>query len=115
MTKSLVSNESHFVLTRGEADMNKVQVSFLAELRSITGRKSTETMVEEGATVRTLLSILSEEFGENFRTAVFDSEGELRRNIIIRHNGENIAVKNGLETLVEKEDVIAIMSAVAGG
>jgi len=95
--------------------MAKVQVSFLAELRIMTRSKSVEVTVEEGETIRTLLSKLSERFGEGFRRVVFESEAETRKNVIIRQNGENIATKKGLETPVMAGDLIVIMPAVAGG
>ena len=95
--------------------LNKVHVTFLAEFYSITGKKSVEVQIEEGETVRALLHGLSERFGPDFRKAVFDSSGDTRQNVIIRHNGENIITKKGLETSIRDGDLILIMAAVAGG
>ena len=46
---------------------------------------------------------------------VFDGKDNLRRHIILFVNDTNIRELNGLETLVNENDVIRILPAVTGG
>ena len=95
--------------------MNRVKVTFLAKIRAVTNNKDVEVPVGEGETIETLLSKLNERYGETFKKTLFDSEGRLNPRIIIRHNGENIVTKKGIETKVYNEDMVLIMPAIAGG
>lgn len=95
--------------------MDTVQVDFLARMRLIAGSKTLRLTIEENETITTLLSRLARRLGDEFEKAVFDDGGQIRREVIIRHNGENIVAKKGLATDVRGGDVVTLMTAVAGG
>jgi molybdopterin converting factor small subunit len=95
--------------------MNKVKVIFLGALLSATKDREVDVPVGDQETVRTLLSRLNERFGQALQGILFDSTGELRRNVIVQHKGENIVTKKGLDTEIQSDDLIVIMQAVAGG
>jgi len=95
--------------------MKTVQVDFLAQLRRIAGSKTLKFPIGENETVATLLSRLVQRLGDEFEKAVFDEGGQVRREVIIRHNGENLVAKRGLATNVRDGDVVTLMTAVAGG
>jgi molybdopterin converting factor small subunit len=92
-----------------------IQVVFLGQLRVVTGSKTAEFAVEETETINTLLTKLIGRFGEGLRKAMFDEIGELRRNLIIRLDGENIDSREGLGTRILGGREVIVMTAVSGG
>jgi MoaD family protein len=95
--------------------MGAVQVEFLARLRTVAGSKTLSLTIGDNETISTLLSRLVGRLGGEFQKAVFDEGGQIRREVIIRHNGENIVVRRGLATDLRDGDVVTLMNAVAGG
>ena len=91
----------------------KVNVRILGELSSKLGRRKTLTL-EEGSTVNTLVNSLSEEKSQNRQGHLGRykiSEGELA----VLVNGKNIALLEGVKTILQDGDNVAFIPPAAGG
>jgi len=95
--------------------MRSARVCLLGHLCSISGHERLELEVSESETIRSLLIRLTEMFREEFKMAILDSSGQIRPNIIVRHNGENVVAKRGLATNIRDRDQVVVMTAVSGG
>lgn len=90
-----------------------LRVKFFANLRNVTKVKEVE--VEEAVNIELLLNKLVEMYGDQFRNAIFDDDGKLRKFFKILHNGRDIDFEQGLKTKLEREDVVAIFPPAGGG
>lgn len=96
--------------------MVSVTVRYPMPLREIT--KKTEERVElpQAATLDDLFKVLSERYGEVFRGYVFDSEGNMRENLLILLNGRSLDKHKELFGMtLGQEDILAILSSMSGG
>ncbi|MGQ9543083.1 MAG: MoaD/ThiS family protein [Candidatus Bathyarchaeia archaeon] len=94
----------------------KVKVRYFATLREIVSKAEETLTLPEGMTVKGLLEILSERYGEAFRDYVFDRgtmEPSLNLNFLL--DGKNITVLKGMETALYEGCVFAIIPPVGGG
>jgi thiamine biosynthesis protein ThiS len=67
-----------------------------------------------GANVRDLLNVLCDT--DDRRGKIFDSDGKtLKPNVVIRKNGRFIVHLNWLDTELEENDNVEILSFVSGG
>lgn len=89
-----------------------MKVKFFAYIRDYT--KCKEIDCEYHETVEILLKKLSEVYGEKFRNKVFQGS-QLSKEVIILVNGRHITHLDGIDTKLNKEDVVAIFPVVAGG
>jgi molybdopterin synthase sulfur carrier subunit len=89
-----------------------VTVRGYADLRQTIG--DSEVVLPEQATVQHLLDLLITDHPE-VGTALFDQAGALLPAVNILKNGRNIFFLNGLSTLLEEGDLIAVFPPVAGG
>jgi molybdopterin synthase sulfur carrier subunit len=92
--------------------MSKVKLRLLATLATAIGRKEFET---EASTLKEALDALTEEYGEEFKTRIFDTSGNPKRVIKIYVNGKDIRFLNKLDTLLNDGDEVLILPAVTGG
>jgi molybdopterin synthase sulfur carrier subunit len=90
-----------------------LRVKFFANLRNVTKVKEVE--VEEAGNIELLLNKLVEMYGDQFRNAIFDDDGKLRKFFKFLHNGRDIDFEQGLKTKLEREDVVAIFPPAGGG
>lgn len=88
-----------------------VEVKFLARFRDITGERS--VIIEHNGKIADLIDILTEKYGNEFKDALFDKEGQLRDYMKILVNGEDAG--EGLEAQVKDDDEIVIFQTIAGG
>lgn len=89
-----------------------VNIKFLARFKDITGEKELE--IDYDGEMSTLIDLLVEKYGEEFKEALLNKEGEFKDYIKILINGEDIRTINGSET-IGKEDEIVIFQTIAGG
>jgi len=89
-----------------------VTVRGCADLRQVIGRR--EMVLPEVTTVQHLLDLLIADHPE-IGTALLDPAGALLPAVNILKNGRNIYFLNGLSTLLEEGDLIAVFPPVAGG
>jgi MoaD family protein len=80
-----------------------VRVQFFGQVREIAGGKETE--VTDSPTVGSLLRLLSESYGHDFRPET----------LILLVNGRHIAHTGFLETPLEPGDLVSIFPVIGGG
>ena len=90
-----------------------VNVKFLARFRDITGKRSVS--FEHKGSIKDLMNILTEKYGNEFKDALFDKEGNLRDYMKIIVNGEDVESTGGLKSNVEDNDEVVIFQTIAGG
>jgi MoaD family protein len=95
----------------------KVKVEYLGHIKNITANKREEEIeLKENATITDLLLLLSEQYGEPFRKAIYEPKGvDVKSNYVITVNGYLLNQLKGLETKLKPEDRVAIMPVVSGG
>ncbi len=92
--------------------MSKVKLRLLSTLATVIGRKEVET---EASTLKEAFDALTAEYGDTFKTKVFDTTGNPKRQIKIYVNGKDIRFLNKLDTLLNDGDEVLILPAVTGG
>ena len=93
-----------------------VKVKFFALVRELTGKREEVVDLDDQATVRTLLSKLVEEYGAKFSDYVFDpASKEPRGHLQFLMDGRNIALMQGLDTVLKEGVSLAILPPVGGG
>ena len=90
-----------------------VEIKFLARFRDITGERSVN--VKYNGKITDLIDILTRKYGNEFKDALFDKNGELRDYMKILVNGEDVQASGGLEAEVKDDDEIVIFQTIAGG
>jgi len=94
----------------------KVTVKFFALVRELTGKREEVVDLDDQATVRTLLSKLVDEHGVKFRDYIFDPVSkEPRGHLQFLMDGRNVALMQGLETILKEGASLAILPPVGGG
>lgn len=90
-----------------------VEVKFLARFRDITGERSIS--FDHNGNIADLINILTEKYGNEFKEALFDKNGDLRDYMKILVNGKDAQSEGGLEARVNDDDEIVIFQTIAGG
>ena len=87
-----------------------IQVKLFGNLRSKVGQATVEA---SGATIRQVLSNLCATFPE-LEKAIFDQD-QLQSYVRVMINGRDIELGQGLDSLVNESDQVAIFPPIAGG
>lgn len=75
-----------------------------------------EIAVPQASTLRELLDILVDRYGEDFRKIIYREESkELRRGMRILINGRDIGVLGGLDAGLEEGDQVSFLPPLSGG
>ncbi|MBU2597887.1 MAG: MoaD/ThiS family protein [Actinobacteria bacterium] len=91
-----------------------MKVKIFATLRQYVNSKEVEVNAKAGDKVRDVLEKLvanNPELGKR----IFDKEGNLQRSIRVLVKGRNIEFKEGLNTILKKNDYLALFPPVGGG
>jgi MoaD family protein len=93
-----------------------IQVKGYLTYRKLIPEQRVE-LLEQGATLRSLLVTLAEAIGEPFRAGVFDEgRGGLQRGVAVLVNGHHQThLPTGLETPLKDGDQVAIFPPISGG
>ncbi len=91
----------------------RITVKAFAGLRDILG-KEREVEARAGETVREFLAALDDAF-PGFHEIMFERDGRLRPQNMVLVNGRNIAFLEGLDTVLEKGDILDLFPAAGGG
>lgn len=76
--------------------------------------KESQTTIEPGTTTGELLKTLVAAY-PGLNKELFDETGELKKYVNILKNGRNIHFLDGLGTVLEEDDLIAIFPPSGGG
>ena len=95
----------------------KVTVDYLGSIKQTLGLKQAEQIVlKNDASVRDLLFLLAEKYGEPFQKAVYEPKGlDLKPHHILSINGLLLNQLNGIKTKLNDGDRIILMPVVSGG
>ena len=95
----------------------RVTVEYLGYIKQTLGITQAEsTELKNDASVRDLLTLLSEKHGEPFKKAVYDpKDTTMKPYHIIAVNGLMINLLNSLDTKLKDGDRVAVMPVVTGG
>ena len=91
-----------------------MELRVFGTLRQFAGAKQVEVDVGDGDTVRNVLERLAAEYpalGEH----LLDDAGSLWSSINVLVNGRSISFLDGLESIIQEGDALAIFPAVGGG
>ena len=92
--------------------MIKITFTIPSVLNAGGGEKKTELEV---STLKESFEKISEIMGDDFKRKVLESDGSPRSLINIYINGKNAAFDSGLDTVLNENDEVYILPAVAGG
>ena len=93
----------------------KVTVKFFTTLREITGKPKEQIELSEAVTVNELLQQLGKRYGGKFTRYVYNEKGTVRGHLHFLINGKSITTRQGLETKLKENDILAILPPVGGG
>jgi|GEM_PF-186141 len=93
----------------------RVNVKFFAALRDIVGGWNVDLSLPEGTTVGETLEALAKQYGERFRSYVYDKKGGVQEYLIFLINGESIHAMKGFETHLREGDSLVILPPIGGG
>ena len=95
----------------------KVKVEYLGHIKSITkNTREEELEVRDDSTITDLLNMLTKQYGEPFKKAIYEPKGtDVKSNYIITVNGYLLNQLKGLETKLKNNDHVAILPIVSGG
>jgi molybdopterin synthase sulfur carrier subunit len=87
-------------------------VRLFTVLRILAGVRETQV---EATNIEELLEVLVKRFGNKFRQMLLEEDGALKRHFHVLVNGRHIRLLDGVHTLLENGDVIAIFPPLGGG
>ncbi|MCA9959214.1 MAG: ubiquitin-like small modifier protein 1 [Chloroflexota bacterium] len=92
-----------------------MKINFFATLRQIVGQKTVEFHLTNGTTVREMVEIVVTQYPP-MRPELLDEDGNLWRHVHVFVNGRDAPyLPEGMQTVVQPNDVINIFPAVGGG
>jgi molybdopterin synthase sulfur carrier subunit len=89
-------------------------IKVFATFRQIVSGKEVQVDVQQGESVHDMLQNLIEQF-PNFESELFDAQGNLQRHVHVFVNGKNIIHGDGLATVLQPSDEVALIPPVGGG
>ena len=95
--------------------MIDVKINFLSLLADITKIKELNISVQDNSTIKEILESLSSKFGKDFERKILDSPNSLSKYIILGLNGKDVRTLENLNTIVNHQDEILLLPAIAGG
>jgi MoaD family protein len=95
----------------------KVKVEYLGHIKNMTRNKREEEIeTKDVSSVADLLNILTKQYGEPFKKAVYEPKAsDVKPNYIITVNGYLLNQLKGLETKLKNGDHVTILPIVSGG
>lgn len=95
--------------------MVKIKVNFYSLIADITKKANLLLSIEEKSTVNEILSHLFKQLGKEFESLIMPSPGILNSRIIILVNEKNIKDISGLSSIVNPDESVSFLPAIAGG
>jgi hypothetical protein len=78
--------------------MTQIKVALFGHPKDMARTSGLEASLVERATIQALLDQLNTRFGPSFQYSVVQENGDIWPEIAILHNGNNIALRQGLAT-----------------
>ena len=96
--------------------MISVKVQTILDLKRILGKREVELLMPKGSTVADLLRNMTERWGEELSSRLFEP-GTLRlfSHIQIMVNGRAMGFLNGMDTALHDGDEVLLLPPAAGG
>jgi molybdopterin synthase sulfur carrier subunit len=96
--------------------MITVKVRTILALKKILGKGEVELSVPEGTTLRELLTMLVDRYGDELASRLFEPKTkEVLPYIRLMVNGRDIAFLDRMETVLQGGDDVLILPPVSGG
>ncbi|SKC84461.1 MoaD/ThiS family protein [Maledivibacter halophilus] len=96
--------------------MIKVTVKTILGMDKYLGNKlSQEIELKENSTVKELISIMANIYGESIISLLLTEDNTPKRGIAMFLNGRNIFARDGLKTILKDRDEFLIFPPVGGG
>ena len=92
----------------------RIKARFFTRIRELTDKREDEVETGEGFTLRELLRLLEERYGEEFRSYIKERAGT-QGGIQFLINGRNASFLKGLGTVLKEGDVVALLPPSSGG
>ena len=92
----------------------RLELKFFATFRAIVGQKTVDREVPDGSTVGDVLSTLQSEYPD-MADRLLDEDGEVRDQLSILKNGQNVVHMEGAATPLDNDDTLSVFPPVAGG
>lgn len=92
-----------------------VRVRFMGDLPAVTGQRNVLVSLPGECTVGGLLESLSQRYGDDFRSRIFNGPAKLHHTMLIFVDGENIKQHGGLAAKLGDSEVEVIMLPMFGG
>jgi MoaD family protein len=95
----------------------KVKIEYIGHIKNMTSNtREQELETQADSTIADLLDILSKQYGESFRKAIYEPKGtDIKPNYIVTINGYLLNQLKGLKTKLKNGDHVAILPIVSGG
>ena len=94
----------------------KVKIYTILTLKQILGQREFEVSIQEGSTVKTLLSWMIQKWGDRLSPHLFQPESDrVLPHIRLLVNGRDIQFLNGVETVLHDGDEFSILPILTGG
>lgn len=96
--------------------MIKIKVYTIMELKKICGQREFELSVPQGSTVKDLLSLMINKWGNQLSTHLYKpGTDSVLPHIRLMVNGRSIEFLKGMETALQDGDEFQMLPLVAGG
>lgn len=95
----------------------KVKVEYIGHVKNMTGNKKEEEVeAEDNSKIADLLNVLTKQYGEPFKKAIYEPKGkDVKPNYIVTVNSYLLNQLQGLDTRLKNGDRVAILPVVSGG
>jgi molybdopterin synthase catalytic subunit/molybdopterin synthase sulfur carrier subunit len=91
-----------------------VKTRYYAYLRELTGIREEEIVLNDGATVGTLIEHLIQKYGDRFKSYILADNMELKPSIAIAINGVKVS-DEPLKRILRDGDTLVILPPISGG
>ena len=93
----------------------RLRVQYTAQLRSATGCHEDIVELSEGSSIKTLLALLGEKYGDSVRAHLLTPAGRIQRSLLVIVNGIAHTAGHSESILLHDHDCIEFLPPIGGG